>query len=219
MTELRLEEKMTVKELNKNFKIILASASPRRKELLELVGVEFDIWPSDKEETVTSSVPCEICTELSRQKALDVASSIRTYNELHPDLTTEGDILVIGADTIVVKDGEILGKPKDESDAVRMLRLLSGSTHSVFTGVTFIFMSASGRAGEHTFYEETKVTFYPLDDDDIQYYLSNYDVLDKAGAYGIQSGAAAFVKSVEGDFYNVVGLPVARILHELGKLL
>ena len=210
---------MTVSELNEKIKIVLASSSPRRKELLELVGVQFDIWPSDKEEEVSSDIPEEICTSLSRQKALDVASSIRTYNELHRDLTTEGDILVIGADTIVVKDGKVLGKPKDEGDAARMLKLLSGSTHSVFTGVTFVFMSASGRAGEHTFSEETKVSFYPLDDAQIQYYLANYDALDKAGAYGIQSGAAAFVKSVEGDFYNVVGLPIARILHELNQIL
>lgn len=210
---------MTVNDINKEFKIVLASASPRRKDLLELAGFEFDIWPSDKEEKVTESDPARVCTELSRQKALDVASWIRTYNETHKDLTSEGDILVIGADTIVAKGSVILGKPENDESAKKMLALLSGSTHSVFTGVTFVFMSKSGRVGEHTFFEETKVTFYPMDDVEIDDYVATGDALDKAGAYGIQSGAAAYVKSIEGDYYNVVGLPIARILQELKHLL
>ena len=210
---------MTVNDINKEFKIVLASASPRRKDLLELAGFEFDIWPSDKEEKVTESDPARVCTELSRQKALDVASWIRTYNETHKDLTSEGDILVIGADTIVAKGSVILGKPENDESAKKMLALLSGSTHSVFTGVTFVFMSKSGRVGEHTFFEETKVTFYPMDDVEIDDYVATGDALDKAGAYGIQSGATAYVKSIEGDYYNVVGLPIARILQELKHLL
>lgn len=209
---------MTVNDLNNSFKIVLASSSPRRKEILELVGMEFDIWPSQKEEIITESVPEKICTELSRQKALDVASSIRTYNDSHKDLTTEGDILIIGADTIVAKGDEVLGKPKDDADAARMLKLLSGSTHSVYTGVTLVFMSGNGRVGEHTFFEETKVTFYPMGDDEIDRYVASGDASDKAGAYGIQNGAAAFVKSIDGDYYNVVGLPVARILQELKRI-
>ena len=206
---------MTAGELNSNFKIVLASSSPRRKQLLELVGIEFDIWPSDMEEVITKQTPPEICTELSRQKALDVAAQIKTYNELHEDLVTAGDILVIGADTIVAKGHDILGKPADEADAKRRIGMLSGCTHSVFTGVTLVFMSSSGRVGEHTFFEETKVTFYPLTEKDIDAYIATGDAIDKAGAYGIQNGAAAFVRSIEGDFYNVVGLPVSRILHEL----
>ena len=205
--------------INRDFRIILASKSPRRKQLLELAGVEFEIWPSDKEEIITKTDPEEICVELSKQKALDVASSIRTYNDLHKDLTTETDILVIGADTIVVKDGEILGKPKDEEDAARMLGLLSGSTHSVFTGVTFVFSSKDGRVGEYSFAEETKVAFYPLDKEDIERYIATGDVFDKAGAYGIQSGASIFVRSIEGDYSNVVGLPVGRILQELKTII
>jgi len=210
---------MTVKQINNDFRIVLASASPRRKELLELVGIEFEIWPSDKEEVITSKNPKDICTQLSRTKALDVASQIRTYNESHKDLTTETDILVIGADTIVAKGDEVFGKPVDEADAVRMLRELSGCTHSVFTGVTLVFMSREGRVGEHTFFEETKVTFYPLDDEEIEEYTATGDALDKAGAYGIQTKSAAFVKSVDGDFYNVVGLPVARLLREIKKIM
>ena len=206
-------------KINDRFRIVLASASPRRKEILELAGVDFEIWPSDKEEEVSAKAAEDICRELSKQKALDVASQIVTYNERHEDLTTKTDILVIGADTIVVKDGEILGKPKDDEDAKRMLRLLSGSTHSVFTGVTFVFIDSDHRAGEYTFYEETKVSFVPLDEDEIESYVLTGDALDKAGAYGIQSKAAPFVSSIEGDFYNVVGLPVARMLRELKDII
>jgi len=205
--------------LNREFKIVLASASPRRKQLLELIGLEFEIWPSDKDEVITKSEPKDICTELSKQKALDVATQIKTYNETHSDLTTFTDILVIGADTIVAMEKEVFGKPKDEADAVRMLKNLSGNTHSVYTGVTLVFMNASGRVGEYTFYDETKVTFYPIDDEDIKAYVDAEDVLDKAGAYGIQSKAAAFVRSIDGDFYNVMGLPVARILAEIRNIL
>ncbi len=210
---------MTVNELNSKFKIVLASASPRRKEILDLVGMEFDIWPSDKEETVSAADPKDICMELARMKALDVASQIRTYNETHDELVTGTDIIVIGADTIVAQNDVILTKPKDEADAIRMLKMLSGDTHSVFTGVSFVFISKEGRVGEHTFFEETRVTFYPAGDKEIGHYVSSYDVLDKAGAYGIQSGAAVFVKSIEGDYYNVVGLPIARILQELARII
>ncbi len=210
---------MTVNDINKSFKIVLASASPRRKEIMERVGIEFDIWPSDKEESVCATSPEEICIALSRQKAVDVASQIRSYNESHRDLTTECDILVIGADTIVTKDGKILGKPKDDEDAAQMLRMLSGGSHSVFTGVTFVFMDKNGRAGQHSFFEETEVTFYPMEDEEIESYIATGEAEDKAGAYGIQTSAAAFVRSIKGDYYNVVGLPIARILHELKELM
>ncbi len=205
--------------LNAEFKIVLASASPRRKQLMELAGLQFDIWPSDKEEVITKTDPKEICMELSKQKALDVASSIRTFNDSHRELTTDTDIIVIGADTIVAKDKTVFGKPSDEEDAVRMLTQLSGCTHSVFTGVTFVFSGKDGRSGEYSFYDETKVTFYPLDEDEIRDYVATGDALDKAGAYGIQTGSAVFVRSIEGDHYNVVGLPVARLLQELKRIL
>ena len=206
-------------KISNDFRIILASASPRRKQLLELAGFEFEIWPSDKEEVITKKLPEEICVELSKQKAIDVASSIRTYNDLHRDLTTETDILVIGADTIVVKDGKILGKPRDEEDAIAMLKVLSGNTHSVFTGVTFVFSGKDGRVGEYSFSEETKVSFYPLDDEDISSYVSSGEAMDKAGSYGIQTSAATFVRAIEGDYYNVVGLPIARVIQELGHII
>ncbi len=204
--------------VNRDFRIVLASASPRRKQIMELVGMEFEVWPSQKEEAITRTDPADICMELSRQKALDVASSIQTYNDTHTELTTQTDILVIGADTIVAKDGRIFGKPADEAEAKNMLTSLSGDTHSVFTGVSLVFISKDGRVGEHTFCEETKVTFYEADDAELDAYIATGDVYDKAGAYGIQSGAAAFVKGIDGDYYNVMGLPVARMLRELKSI-
>lgn len=204
--------------LNSKFKIILASASPRRKELMELAGLEFDIWPSEKEEVVKSKVPKEICMELSRQKAEDVAASIRTYNESHADLVTPTDMLIIGADTIVALADTVFGKPKDENDAKKMLKALSGNTHSVFTGVTFVFMSSTGRVGEHVFCEETKVTFCDLDEDDIDTYIATGDPFDKAGSYGVQTSSAVFVRSIEGDFFNVMGLPISGMMQELKRI-
>lgn len=208
-----------VKTVNEKFRVVLASASPRRSELLRLTGMEFEVWPSQKEEPAPALVPAGYCTHLSRTKALDVAAQIKAYNDSHPELTTATDILVAGADTIVAKGDLILGKPADEDNARSMLRLLSGDCHSVYTGVTLVFISREGRVGEHTFYEETKVTFYPLSDEDIDDYVSTGDPLDKAGSYGIQSGAAPFVKCIEGDYCNVVGLPIGRMLKELSLIL
>ncbi len=199
-------------------KVVLASKSPRRKQLLEQIGVEFDIWPSTCEEITQKSLPEEVCIELCKLKAMDVASQIKTYQEEHPELVTPQDILVIGADTIVSCEGEILGKPHDEADAKKMLCQLSDNMNSVYTGVCFIFISKDGRAGEYSFYEKTDVYFYPIPEDDIDKYIESGEPMDKAGAYGIQGVLAKFVKSVDGDFYNVVGLPLSRIWHELSKL-
>ena len=116
--------------------IILASASPRRKELLEQIGISFEICPAKGEERITKSVPHEVVEELASQKAVEVASMVRTYEETHQELVTPSDLMVIGADTIVSCGGQILGKPKDEHDACRMLKLLSGGTHQVYTGVS-----------------------------------------------------------------------------------
>ena len=138
--------------------IILASASPRRKELLEQIGLEFEICPAKGEEVISKSAPEEVVMELSEQKATEVAAMVKTYESGHGELMTPQDILVIGADTVVACDDTILGKPKDEADAKRMLTLLSGRKHAVYTGVTFVFLDKNGRAGAHTFYEKTEVT-------------------------------------------------------------
>ncbi len=198
--------------------IILASASPRRKALLEQIGMEFEICPAKGEEVITESRPDAVVSELSRQKAEEVAAGVLTYNEQHPDLATQQDILVIGADTVVAYGDEILGKPKDEEDAGRMLTLLQGNTHSVYTGITLVFIDKSGRTGEYCFFEKTDVTMYPMDEDEINRYIATGEPMDKAGSYGIQGRCAIYIKQIEGDYNNVVGLPVARLYQELRRV-
>ena len=198
--------------------MILASASPRRKELLEQIGAEFVICPAKGEEVITETDPSAVVMELSRQKAEEVAYGGIIYNEQHADLTTPQDILVIGADTVVAYENQILGKPKDEEDARRMLTMLSGKTHSVYTGVTFVFIDKEGRTGEHCFFEKTDVCMYPLKEEEIDRYIQSGDPMDKAGSYGIQGRFAIHIKEIRGDYNNVVGLPVARLYQELQKL-
>ena len=198
--------------------MILASASPRRKELLEQIGAEFVICPAKGEEVITETDPSAVVMELSRQKAEEVAYGVLIYNEQHADLTTPQDILVIGADTVVAYENQILGKPKDEEDARRMLTMLSGKTHSVYTGVTFVFIDKEGRTGEHCFFEKTDVCMYPLKEEEIDRYIQSGDPMDKAGSYGIQGRFAIHIKEIRGDYNNVVGLPVARLYQELQKL-
>ena len=198
--------------------IILASASPRRKALLEQIGMEFEICPAKGEEVITESRPDAVVSELSRQKAEEVAAGVLTYNEQHPDLATPQDILVIGADTVVAYGDEILGKPKDEEDAKRMLTLLQGNTHSVYTGITLVFIDKSGRTGEYCFFEKPDVTMYPMDEDEINRYIATGEPMDKAGSYGIQGRCAIYIKQIEGDYNNVVGLPVARLYQELRRV-
>ena len=178
--------------------LILASASPRRRELLALAGYDFEVVTADIDEVLDPSLaPQELVMSLAKQKAAAVA-----YN--HPEQT------VIGSDTVVVLDGKVLGKPHSTADAVGMLNSLSGNTHEVFTGVALI-------KGErvHCFYERTAVTFYPLEDDMIKQYVASGDCMDKAGAYGIQGNGCVLVKGIEGDYFNVVGFPVARFCREL----
>lgn len=198
--------------------IILASASPRRKELLEQIGLEFEICPAKGEEVITHTRPEEVVMELSKQKAEEVASLVSAYGEEHKDITTPSDILVIGADTVVAYDGQILGKPQDEADAKRMLAMLSGNTHSVFTGVTLVLIDKSGRAGELVFYEKTDVKMHPISEEEIERYVASGEPMDKAGSYGIQGKCAIYIEKIDGDYNNVVGLPIARIYQELKKI-
>ena len=199
-------------------KIVLASGSPRRKELREQVGLEFEICPAKGEEIISKSIPHEVVVELSEQKAKEVASAVLAYDEAHAEITTPTDIMVIGADTVVAFEDKILGKPKDAEDAKDMLRMLSDKTHSVYTGVTIVFISKEGKTGIHSFYEKTDVSFYPLSDLEIQRYIESGDPLDKAGAYGIQGEFAKHIKGIQGEYNNVVGLPIARLYQELLRL-
>lgn len=187
---------------------ILASASPRRKELLEKIGIPFEIFSSSIEEKITKSIPSEIVMELAFQKADDVFRSFISTSNPTESLT------VIGADTIVVYRNEILGKPADEAEAFDMLSMLADRTHQVYTGVSII-TNENGQRRTNTFFEKTGVTFYPIHREDLLRYTASGDSLDKAGAYGIQGDFAIHVKEIHGDYNNVVGLPIGRVYHEL----
>ena len=185
--------------------LILASASPRRKELLEKIGLPCTVQPAKGEERITQKSPAAVVMELSRQKAEEIAAA-----------QTE-DCIIIGADTVVAKGEKIMGKPKDEADAKQMLRSIADDCHQVYTGVTLI------RTGAHpqsvTFQEKTDVCLYPISDAELDAYIASGDPMDKAGAYGIQGDFAIYVKRIAGDYYNVVGLPIGRVYQELKRML
>jgi len=192
-----------------NKKIILASGSPRRKELLTRIVPEFEVRKSDAEEKIKTADPDEMVKELSYLKAADI------FNRLSEE--EKEKTLVIGADTVVALDGVIMGKPADKEDAVKMLSLLQGKTHQVYTGVSLIFQNTSGQK-EKSFFEKTDVTFFPMSIGEICSYVETGEPMDKAGAYGIQGRFAAYVEGISGDYYNVVGLPVGRLYQEMKKI-
>ncbi|HML78618.1 Maf family nucleotide pyrophosphatase [Geobacter sulfurreducens] len=184
-------------------RIILASASPRRLELLASAGVEFDVCASDiPEEPIPGEAPADFATRLARDKA--VATAART----------EGRWFV-GADTIVVCDGEIMGKPVDEADAVRMLRKLSGVSHEVITGYAIYDRERDGLLCKAVV---TRVVFKPLRDEEISAYVATGCPMDKAGAYAIQGGAAYMVERIDGSYTNVVGLPLCEVVEDLRRI-
>ncbi len=196
-------------------RLILASGSPRRKELLEQIGADFEILPAKGEEVITSDIPSQVVMELSAQKAEEVAG--RYEKELVVEKACWEDrktVVILGADTVVAYENKILGKPKDEADAVRMLQMLAGNTHSVFTGVTLLIEQA-GKREKKTFFAETKVTMYPMSKEEIEAYVATREPMDKAGAYGIQGKCAAYIERIEGDYNNVVGLPVSLVYQTL----
>ena len=181
-------------------KLILASSSPRRQELLKMIAEDFEIYPADIDETLPEDIYVQDSAEfLAVQKAQKVAPIFQKD-------------MVIGCDTVVLLDGNILGKPKDEQDAFRMLSLLSGRTHQVITGVCLI------QNGEtQAFSESTEVEFYTLSSQEIREYIATGEPFDKAGGYGIQGKGGVLVKRISGDFYNVVGLPVGRLKRALSN--
>ena len=187
--------------------IILASASPRRKELLEMLGFDIVVRPSSCSEDIQADTPQELVMKLSDLKCSDVAAKAKEEPE-------NAGKVVLGADTVVALGGAVIGKPGDEEDAFNILRSLSGKIHSVYTGVT-IFDIDSGK--KDTFYEKTDVEFYDITDEDIKKYIATGEPMDKAGAYGVQGKGAFLVKRINGDFYTVVGLPAARVYHTLGR--
>ncbi len=199
-------------------RLILASGSPRRKELLEQIGAEFEILPAKGEEMITSTVPAQVVMELSAQKAEEVAGRYKEELGTGNHNASEGEqaVVILGADTVVAYENKILGKPKNEEDAVRMLQMLSGHTHSVFTGVTFVIEKA-GKQEKQSFFAETKVTMYPMTEQQIQSYVATGEPMDKAGAYGIQGKCAVYIEKIMGDYNNVVGLPIALVYQNLEK--
>jgi septum formation protein len=184
------------------FSIILASASPRRKQLLNMIDIDFEVIPSDVHEDFNIDLNHEdFVQHYAREKSLDIA-------EKYPDH------LVIGADTIVVLDSKILGKPKDEADSFNMLKSLSGRTHTVYTGVS---LNHINEKISDTFFEQTQVSFNELSDSVISYYINTYKPLDKAGSYGIQDWFAINVNRIDGCFYNVMGFPLAAFFSHYKK--
>lgn len=189
------------------YKIILASKSPRRSELLKQIGLEFDVLVSDKEEIVTSNIPGEVVKELSLQKAMDV-KGMYVAGE-HSE-----QYIIIGADTVVAIDDKILGKPKDADDAFMMLKALSGRAHDVFTGVTLIINDGVCEKTD-TFFVRTKVYMYDNSDKELLDYIATSEPNDKAGSYGIQGIGAKLIEKIDGDYNNVVGLPVSAIYKKI----
>ncbi len=193
--------------------MILASASPRRAELLKDEGFQLDICPANIDETrLADETPVEYVERLAREKA-------RQAHEANRDLAAGATL--IAADTIVwLPDGRTLGKPADAEDARHMLRELSGRKHHVTTGVCILVDGSpmSGCVAETSFTETTEVEFYPLPDETIEWYLGTGEPFDKAGAYGIQGRGRRLVKGITGDFYNVVGLPVAKLMRTYDKM-
>lgn len=186
--------------------VILASASPRRSELLKRTGIVPEVIPSDVDENVWTADPAELVLELSERKCTDVAMRLLASQTEIPDKT-----VVIGADTVVASGGRILGKPSDEEDAFRMLRNLSGRLHEVLTGVFMIFLKSGKIVRTESFAETTRVKVVDLSDEEIRDYIATGEPMDKAGAYGIQGLFSRYVEGIEGDYSNVVGLPVCRI--------
>ena len=221
-----------------NKKIILASASPRRRELLTQIGLDFEVVVSETEEKITSTEPAKVVEELSAQKAeavweklcsmtasqgsvtnaeqLDEGSEVFEPEQTSGE-TTITDIIVLGADTVVACDGKILGKPADTEAAAVMLTMLQGRGHEVYTGVTILY-EQNGERKTLTFHEKTIVHFYPMTDAQIREYVATGDPMDKAGAYGIQGFCARYISGIEGNYNNVVGLPVGRVYQELHGL-
>lgn len=200
-------------------KIILASASPRRREILAGFGLEFDVITADVDENVDGEgkTPPMIVEEISLRKALAVYEKIREGQISTCDDRKE-DTLIIAADTVVCSEGEILGKPHDRADAKRMLKGYSGKTHSVISAVTTVRFNDANAPEIKSFHDISYVTFKKMTDEEIEYYLDTDEPYDKAGAYAVQGFASLFIEKTEGSFYNIVGLPVQKLYEVCGGL-
>ena len=184
-------------------RIILASGSPRRRELLDQIGTKYEVRPSEADETITSTIPSEVVKELALRKGKEVAAH---YEE---------EVVILSADTVVANEGKILGKPKDDEEAAEMINSIQGKSHEVYTGVAIIIKREEEKI--INFAVETKVKVVPMTEEDMKGYLRTGEHRDKAGAYAIQGKFAPYIEGIEGDYYNVVGFPISRICKELSK--
>lgn len=200
-------------------KIILASQSPRRCELMKQAGFDFEVIKSDIAESIDSTTPSTVVEELSLRKADDVFNKLFSHIDLSLMAYNDLSLLVIGSDTIVSKDNIIMGKPKSKEEAFSMLYSIQNNTHQVYTGVTLlVYDFNSQKRSVHSFHECTNVTLYSMSDCEINEYISSGDCYDKAGGYGIQGQFAIHIKSIQGDYNNVVGLPIARLYQKIKNL-
>ena len=181
-------------------RIILASKSPRRREILEMLGLKFEIIVSEVDETSDITDPTALVRELAQRKGLAVLNALKAAGE---DIS---DVLIISSDTLVFCGDEILGKPTDRADGERMLRLMSGREHTVASGVAAIYGGVSAVDSD-----ATQVRFSQMSDDEISFYLNTNEYADKAGAYAVQGIAALYIDGIDGDYFNVVGLPLRRL--------
>jgi len=193
------------------YRLILASESPRRKEIMEQMGINFETIPSHMKEDITKEDPSELVKTLASLKAGEVAARLKYERD---------NLIIIGADTVVYHNGHILGKPRDRDDAVRMLKEISGDVHNVYTGVSIIIRrtepdKSNGRDENIVFSVKTQVAVKQLTMDEIEDYVDSGEPYDKAGAYAIQGRFGIYIKELHGDYYNVVGFPIARIYEEL----
>ena len=191
----------------RKMKIILASASPRRRELLAQTGYTFEVQVSEKEEFYTSTNPDDIVKELALLKATDIGEKSERRN-----------VVIIGADTVVAYDGMILGKPKSEEEAFSMIKSFQGDKHQVYTGVAIMSYDENGKEEIVNDAVRTDVYVNPMTDDEIWGYIKSDNVMDKAGSYGVQSGFAVYIEKIEGDYFNVVGLPVSYVYSVLKNI-
>lgn len=209
--------RLLAKKEKKMYKLILASQSPRRRELLKMLGIEFDIKVSNCEEIITSSEPAQVTMELAKQKALAVANELVKQTAFETEIAdvrvasdakNKENIIIIGADTVVAADGEILGKPKDKDDARRMINKISGTSHQVYTGVALVLVKGAKAAC-------IEVEVCQMSSQEIEDYINSDEPYDKAGGYGIQGIFGKFVSGIRGNYNNVVGLPVHRLYYTL----
>ncbi len=186
-------------------RVILASASPRRQEILKQIGIEAEVIPSTTDEVSQQTEPAAYVEELSSIKAQDVAGQV------------EGDFVIIAADTVVAVDGTVLGKPANEDEAVQMITSLQGKRHEVYTGVTLITV-VGGEGLIDTFHSRTIVDLLPMTPEQIDAYVKSGESMDKAGGYAIQGRFAPYISGIAGDFYNVMGMPISMVIDRLSQM-